>query len=147
MFKRFLSIILLCACLFSLFSCVESKTEGTKPFSHLNPKYVSLAETRSWDLSERHLLTDDEVAELVDILRDTVIYEPYKPEESLLGCPYPMFTVIKKDGTAFWIGVYCDGVIEFNSTLYRAEQAPLDTLEAFYEELIMQINVDKKQSN
>ena len=57
-----------------------------------------------------------------------------------------MFTVIKKDGTAFWIGVYCDGVIEFNSTLYRAEQAPLDTLEAFYEELIMQINVDKNRA-
>ena len=144
-YKRLLAIILLCVSLFSLFSCTEQKVEGTKPFSDLEAKYVSLVETRS--VNERYLLTDDEIEELTAILHNIVIYEPYEPEEELLGYTHPMFTVIKKDGTAFWIGEYCDGVIDFNSTLYRAKQAPLDDLSAFYHKLIMQINVDKKQSN
>ena len=144
-FKKLFAIALLCAFILSLSSCSEPNVEGMKPFSDLEAKYVSLVETRSMD--ERHLLTDDEIEGLVAILRDIVIYEPYEPEEDLLGYTYPMFTVIKKDGTAFWIGVYCDGVIDFNSALYRAKQAPLDNLSAFYHELIMQINVDKKQSN
>ena len=94
-YKRLLAIILLCVSLFSLFSCTEQKAEGTKPFSDLEAKYVSLVETRS--VNERYLLTDDEIEELTAILRDIVIYEPYEPEEELLGYTHPMFTVIAEE--------------------------------------------------
>ena len=82
-YKKLLAIILLCVSLFSLFSCTEQKVEGTKPFPDLEAKYVSLVETRS--VNERYLLTDDEIEELTAILRNIVIYEPYEPEEELLG--------------------------------------------------------------
>ena len=94
-FKKLFAIALLCAFILSLSSCSEPNVEGMKPFSDLEAKYVSLVETRSMD--ERYLLTDDEIEELTAILRDIVIYEPYEPEEELIGYTHPMFTAIAEE--------------------------------------------------